>query len=75
VQRLRQRRVRRLFVTGIATDYCVRATVEDALAAGFDVVVLADAVRAVEVKLGDGERALRAMRAKGAMLIGHEALR
>lgn len=64
--RLRDAGVQRLLVGGLATDYCVRQTVLDALAAGFDVVVLEDAVRAVEVAPGDGERALQAMAAAGA---------
>lgn len=65
---LRELRIRRLFVGGLATDYCVRASVLDALAEGFDVVVLADAIAAVEVQSGDGERALADMLARGAML-------
>lgn len=67
---LRERGVRRLYVGGLATDYCVRATVLDGLAAGFEVSVLVPAVRAVDVEPGDGERALREMRDKGARLVG-----
>lgn len=63
---LHARGARRLFVGGLATDYCVRATVCDGLAAGFAVFVLADAIRAVDLQPGDGERALAAMRAAGA---------
>lgn len=63
---LRERGVSRLWVGGLATDYCVRATVLDAIREGFDVVVLEDAVRAVDVKPGDGARALAEMRAAGA---------
>ncbi|WP_137893137.1 nicotinamidase [Ramlibacter sp. 2FC] len=63
---LRERGCRRLFVGGLATDYCVRETVRDALAAGFAVVLLRDAVRAVEVQPGDGARAEQAMREAGA---------
>lgn len=66
--RLRDSRVLRLFVGGLATDYCVRATVLDALAHGYRVVVLRDAVAAVDVQPGDGETALRRMREAGAML-------
>ncbi len=62
--------VRRLWVGGLATDYCVAATVRDALGHGFEVVVLTDAVRGVEVAPGDSARALAAMRAGGARLLG-----
>lgn len=65
---LHARGARRLFVGGLATDYCVGATVRDGLAAGFAVFVLADAIRAVDVQPGDGERAIAAMRAAGARL-------
>ena len=63
---LRSRGVNRLFVGGLATDYCVRQSVLDARKAGFEVVVLEDAVGAVDVNPGDGERALAEMRAAGA---------
>ena len=63
---LRSRRVQRLFVAGLATDYCVRQSVLDARKAGFEVVVLEDAIGAVNVEPGDGERALQEMRAAGA---------
>jgi nicotinamidase/pyrazinamidase len=60
---LRTRRVRRVIVGGLATDYCVLNTVRDALAEGFEVVVLRDAIRAVDVAEGDGARAEEEMRA------------
>jgi len=65
-QRLRKLGIRRVFVGGLATDYCVRATVLDALRAGFDVVALTDAMQAVEVHSGDAVRALDEMRSGGA---------
>jgi len=66
---------RRLFVGGLATDYCVRATVLDALAAGFSTVLLADAVRAVDAHPGDGKRAEEEMAAAGAQPLALDRLR
>ena len=63
---LHQRGVTRLYVGGLATDYCVRASVLDALASGLDVTVLSDAVAGVDVAPGDAARALDAMRSHGA---------
>lgn len=62
---LRERGVERLLVAGLATDYCVRASALDAVAGGFQVVLLEDGVGAVNVQPGDGERALAEMRAAG----------
>lgn len=61
--------VRRLWVGGLATDYCVKATVLDALREGFEVRVLADAIRAVDLQQGDGERAIAEMRGAGARFV------
>ena len=65
---LAARGVRTLYVGGLATDYCVRHTVLDALKAGFQVVVLTDACRGVNVKPGDADRALDEMRTAGAVV-------
>lgn len=65
-QRLYARGVKRLFIGGLATDYCVLNTVKDALAAGFRVYLLEDASRAVEVEPGDGRAALDQMHHLGA---------
>lgn len=65
-RRLRAQNVTRVFVGGLATDYCVLNTVRDARAAGFDVVYLRDASRAVDVEPGDGERAEETMAGLGA---------
>jgi nicotinamidase/pyrazinamidase len=58
--------IRHLFVCGIATDYCVRETVLDALGNGFAVTLLKDAVRGVELQKGDSDRAIAEMAAAGA---------
>ncbi len=63
---LRERGVDRLFVTGLATDYCVKQSVLDALRQGLEVTVVEDAVRGVDVERGDSERALEEMEAAGA---------
>lgn len=62
----RERQVRRVFVGGLATDYCVLNTVLDALTEGFEVVLLQDAIRAVDVSPGNGEAAQRQMHLSGA---------
>lgn len=67
-QRLRSAQVRRLFVGGLATDYCVLHTVRDARANGFEVVLLGDAMHAVDVHPGDGATAIAEMRRLGATL-------
>ena len=72
--RLRRAEVRRLFIGGLATDYCVLNTVLDALAEGFAVVVLEDTIRAVEARPGDGERAIARMQAKGALFAASRQL-
>lgn len=64
---LREGGIRRLVVCGLATDYCVLNTVIDALAAGFEVLLATEAIRAVDVNTGDGERALARMLDAGAM--------
>lgn len=71
-QRLRRLEISRVLIGGLATDYCVLNTVRDALAEGFTVLVLRDAIRAVNVDPGDGERAEREMATAGASFIRFE---
>lgn len=63
---LRERGITRIHAGGLATDYCVRATILGALEAGFEVFLLRDASRAVDVAPGDGDRAIAEMHAAGA---------
>lgn len=60
--------VRRVVVCGLATDYCVKSTVVDACRLGFRATVLTDAVAAVDLSPGDGDRALLEMGEAGAEL-------
>jgi nicotinamidase/pyrazinamidase len=66
---LRDREIQRLVITGLATDYCVVETVADARMLGFEVDVIADGIRAVNLQPGDGDRAIRRMRDAGAELV------
>ncbi len=66
--------VRRVFVGGLATDYCVLGTVKDALLYNYAAFVLVDAVRAVNVQPDDGLHALEEMVRLGAVTIDIEAL-
>jgi len=68
-QKLKERGIKRLFVGGLATDYCVKETVSDGLKYGFEVFQLDDASKGVNVNPGDSERALQEMVAKGAKRI------
>ena len=65
---LRDRGVERVVVCGLATDYCVKATALDSARLGFETVLLGDAVAAVNLEAGDGDRALDEMRAAGVSL-------
>jgi nicotinamidase/pyrazinamidase len=67
--KLHRRGIKRLLVGGLATDYCVKSTILDALEEGFETFHLDDASRAVEVTPGDSVRALQEMVAKGAKRI------
>jgi nicotinamidase/pyrazinamidase len=66
---MRKLGIKRVFIAGLATDYCVLNSVNDALAEGYEVSVLADAIAAVDVNPGDGARALEEMVKKGAKII------
>ena len=65
---LRASGVARLLVGGLATDYCVRHTVLDALRKGWPVTLVTDAVSAVDLQPDDGAGALEEMRAAGAVM-------
>jgi len=66
---LRDEGIEEIVVGGLATDYCVKETVLAGIKEGFKVKALENAMRAVELQPGDGERAIQAMRAAGAQIV------
>ncbi|HUI32406.1 MAG TPA: isochorismatase family protein [Dysgonamonadaceae bacterium] len=66
---LKEQDVGSLYVVGLATDYCVRASALDALKLGFHTYVVTDAIAAVNLKEGDGKKALQEMYKAGGILI------
>lgn len=65
---LHQQNIQRLWVGGLATDYCVLNTVLEGLRRGYEVFLLTQAIRAVELQPSDGQRALATMTARGAVI-------
>lgn len=65
---LRRLEARRLFVGGLATDYCIKQTVLDGLKEGFRVILLEDAIRGVDVRPGDSRRSIEEMIQAGAQI-------
>jgi nicotinamidase/pyrazinamidase len=68
-ERLKAEGIRRLLIGGLATDYCVFNTVKDALKYGYEVFLLTDAIRAVNVSPEDGQNAIDEMTRMGAVPI------
>jgi len=66
---LKKHGIKRVFVGGLATEYCVKYTVLDALKLGFETFLLEDAVKGIDAKPGDVERAVKEMLEKGARKI------
>lgn len=66
---LKEKGISELYVTGLATDYCVRASVLDSVKRGFKTFVVTDAVAAVNVQPNDGAKALEEMKMAGVKLV------
>lgn len=71
---LKQNKVTDLYITGLATDYCVKASAIDSARKGFKTVVLSDAVRAVNVTPGDDARAFEAMKKSGVLIMTSDSI-
>lgn len=66
--------VNKVFVMGLATDYCVKFTALDAASLGFATALIADGCRAVDLQAGDGDRAIAAMKAAGVRILQSSAV-
>jgi nicotinamidase/pyrazinamidase len=71
---LRSRGVTEVYVMGLATDYCVKATAIDAVSLGFETYLITDGCRGVNVVEGDVDRAIEAMRTAGVHTLVSKAL-
>jgi len=71
---LTERWIKQVYVLGLATDYCVKFTVLDALQLGYDVKLIEDGCRGVDLVQGDSERAIAEMRAAGAAIVDSGAI-
>lgn len=67
LQVLKEKGIGHIYIGGLATDYCVLQTVLDAAKSGIGITVLTDAVKGVDLNIGDSERALKQMKAAGAL--------
>ncbi len=68
-EQLKTWRTKRIFISGVATDYCVLNSTLDARKMGLDVVILSDATRGIDVKSGDVEKAFQTMTKAGAVQV------
>ena len=74
-EEMKRNYVLKVFVGGLATDYCVKNTVLDALKLSFEVVLLEDAIQGIDVRPGDSERAIEEMKIKGVRMVKHSFLK
>ncbi len=74
VEWLREHKISDLYIMGLATDYCVKFSVLDALQEGFSVWLIEDGCRGVNLKPGDSEQAIAEMRAAGATILWSGAI-
>jgi nicotinamidase/pyrazinamidase len=66
---LKESGIKRVFVGGLATDYCVRTTVLDGVKIGFKMLLLMDAIRGINVQSDDSDKAVQEMLTAGVMAV------
>jgi nicotinamidase/pyrazinamidase len=71
-KQLELRGIERVFICGLATDYCIKNTALDALRHGFQAIVFSDAIRGVDVPAGTADEAVETMKNAGVRMIGSE---
>ncbi len=71
---LNERWVKQVYILGLATDFCVKYTALDARQLGFDVWLIEDGCRSVELRPGDGERAIAEMKGAGVAVVESGAI-
>src|SRR5207249_8006383 len=71
---LKARKVTKVFVVGLATDYCVKATALDAAALGFQTQLIEDACRGVNLKPGDVPQAIAELKRSGVTVLSSNQL-
>ena len=69
---LKEKQVNDLYVCGLATEYCVRSSVLDALRAGFTTHLVTDAIKAINQNQGDADKSIEEMKNAGAILVNTE---
>ncbi len=74
-QLLKERGTKRVFVGGVATDYCVKNTVLGAINLGYEAFLLLDGIKGVDVKQGDSQRAIEDMLGAGAVAVEYEEVK
>jgi nicotinamidase/pyrazinamidase len=71
---LKRNKIKEIFLVGLATDYCVKYTAMDALKLGFEVTVIKDACRGIDLHKGDVEKALEEIKKSGGIISSSEKL-
>lgn len=69
---LKKKQVDKVYIAGLAADYCVKFTALDSVAAGFETVVVSDGTLPVNLKETDGDMAMEEMRSKGVKILSSD---